>query len=166
MRHTANMAFSFVERWVTEQLKRNGHDVTVNPRYSDRAWDLAVEGMRIEVKISARLTAYRKLVNGETAEYPVYRWNCSSIMDTTGEFPIILVAHTLVGTNYPFIVPASIIRGRGTRYPSITSHPLGYKGWLSPYLNKWSMIPGIIRHWQKEQGQLELFEFEGASDAI
>lgn len=160
MGKTENMEFSWIaERWVMEQLRKRGYGVRINPDYSARAWDLTLDGgMRVEVKSSnRRLVASYVTRQGVVRRYPRYKWNCRSIMGTTGEFPVVLIAHTLAGANRAFVVPASIIRGRGSLYPTISNHPDKYGGWLAHYLDRWSVVAQILRDWSMEQGQVEMF---------
>lgn len=141
------------ERWAMEKLEKRGYQVTmVSDFFSDI--DLVIDGvLACEVKIA--LPRVQRVRPG----YWRHRWqfDCSRLPQSVDSL-VILIAEDTAGFRYPFCVPSYAIIGRGTKTPTVTSHPLRYSGWLAEYRDSWSQVDSLLSLRQRQSGQYSLFQ--------
>lgn len=125
-----------IEQSVIRELEKRGYEPHVPTNFSQKACDAVVRGLCVEIKGARRTKRTRVLSSGEVKTYWRYQWSLDQRPD--GEFVLILVADTPQKKRFHFIVPGSQVGDR--TQIQITSHPLKYQGWLSEYLEKWTVI--------------------------
>lgn len=139
-----------VEQWVIAQLTKQGYTPSVPTDFAQTACDAYVNGLCLEIKAAKRTKRYKKLASGEVKAY--WRWQWQIHPTHKGEYALILVADTPQKKRFCFIVPGSVAGQRS--HIQITSHPLKYQGWLSAYLEKWTVIDYLSQEVYKGNGPL------------
>lgn len=135
------------ENLVLNKLRQLGHRAKLCPDFYAKSVDIVMNGMPIEVKTANSKLRLKKKANGSLVSYRRYQWNVSGLNSTHGEFPLVLVALDTAKIMQAFVVPASLVRGRGVQVVEINTHPTKYRGWFSEYLGAWWMIEQIYRDW-------------------
>jgi hypothetical protein len=137
------------ELWAYEQLQRQGLNPKMYTNFFEENSDLRVGRIPIEVKLAN--PTWRKGPDGRWR----IRWQFSvstTAQQMANDWVLILIARDHNGCNYPYVVPGNNILNR--RHVQITSHPTKFRGWLSYWLNRWSVIEYLDKRTYKDGGPL------------
>lgn len=123
------------ELWAYDQLVKRGLRPKMLANFYQENCDLRVGRIPIEVKTAN--PTWRKSPRGTWLP----RWQFSistTAAEMANDWVLILIARDHNGCSYPYILPGQSILDR--RHIQITSHPTKFRGWLSYWLNRWSVI--------------------------
>lgn len=142
------------EQWAYEQLQRRGHPVKMVSDFKCQNCDLRIRDLPIEVKF-----AYPTM----RRHHGKLKWRWQFFIHPTSQqmqqdWLLILIASDYNGFKYPYILPGHMLQGRN--HVQITSHPAKFRGWLSYWLNRWSIVDYLLKKVYRHGGLL-YHEWEG-----
>lgn len=121
------------EQLVARALERNGYQIATNHDHGDlRAFLANGDTINIEVKTARR---------GKRGHYNFTLqkcWQGRQCCDHRDSDLVIFLCVLKTGDAIPFVVPVGVVGNR--RAASVSSYPLEYRGWLSPWRQPLEMI--------------------------
>lgn len=134
------------EQWAYEQLRKRGHPVKMVADFTTQNCDLKIRDLPIEVKL-AWPTMRR--------HHGKLKWRWQFRIHPTSQqmecdWLLILIARDYNGFTYPYILPGGLLLER--QHIQITSHPAKFRGWLSYWLNRWSVVDYLLKKAYRDGG--------------
>jgi len=142
------------ELWALEELQARGYPAQLCSDWLADV-DMILDGvLPVEVKLSRP----RPQPHGKGWRER-WQWDVSRLPKNADSL-VLLIAEDGEGARFCFVVPSWVFFGRGTRTPSLTSHPLEYahrgRGYLARYFEAWHLIPEVLATRRRLAGQLTL----------
>lgn len=138
----------FGERIAYQELTRRGFQVELRNSFNAKNTDMRVNGIPAEVKFANPTRRY-----SQGRVYTRWQWRVSRTAgDMLQDWILILIAKDSRYNTFYYIMPGDIIGYRD--HLQLTSHPDVYRGWLSPWRNRWDIIDYLKRQIYLDNGPL------------
>lgn len=148
----------FADDWIIDQLTSRGYTVSaVNTDQGQKQkHQMLINGILVASLKQSKQRERRRVSkrNGEVSHYPWWQVDTNELDNVN---IVIFICYDDKFRQYPFIIPPNVFEGRSSL--AITSHPLEYKGYLSPFLYNWRVIDLML----EKEGEFLLAEYQGIS---